>query len=160
VLFGQHGGGHQHGDLLGFTDRQKGGPQGHFGFSVAHIPADQAVHGGGAAHVLEHIFDGLELVRGLFIGKVRLEVCKMAVGRAVSVPGVDLSLGVDLEQFTGDFFRRLAHLSPWPAPRSARPFCPGPASCPPPPCTSGSGPCGPRAGRGGRHPGRQRAESR
>jgi hypothetical protein len=32
VLFGQYGGGHQHGHLLGFTDRQKGGPQGHFGF--------------------------------------------------------------------------------------------------------------------------------
>ena len=104
MLFGQYRGGHQHGYLLGFADGQKRGPQGHLGFAIAHVSAYQAVHGLRVAHVLEHIFDGLALVRSFIIGKVRLEVGKVAVDRTVAMPGVDLALGVDLEQLTGDFF--------------------------------------------------------
>ena len=39
VLLGQDGGGHQHGHLLAGEHRLKGGPQGHLGFAVAHVPA-------------------------------------------------------------------------------------------------------------------------
>ena len=105
MLFGQHRGGYQHGHLFGFADGQKRRPQGHLGFPIAHVSAYQTVHGPGVAHVIELIFDGLELVRGLLVRKVSLEVGKLTVGSTIAMAVVDISLGIDLEQLTGDFFR-------------------------------------------------------
>ena len=81
MLFGENGGRNQHGGLFAVIDRQKGGPQCDLGFAVAHIAAYQAVHGGRFLHVVDHVPDGFELIRGLFIGKSRLEFLDIAVGR-------------------------------------------------------------------------------
>ena len=43
VLLGQHGGGHQQGCLLALQHALHDGPEGHLGFAVAHVPAEQAV---------------------------------------------------------------------------------------------------------------------
>jgi hypothetical protein len=47
VLPGQHGGGAQQGGLLAVQYALHGGPEGHLGLAVAHVAAQQAVHGRG-----------------------------------------------------------------------------------------------------------------
>ena len=44
VLFGEHGGGHEDGDLFAAGDGLEGGADGDLGFAEADIAADQAVH--------------------------------------------------------------------------------------------------------------------
>ena len=67
VLLGQDRRGHQDRHLLSVHHGPEGGAQGHLGFAEAHIPANQAVHGLLAAHVLLHVRDGLNLIRRLLV---------------------------------------------------------------------------------------------
>ena len=106
MLLGQQRGGGQQGDLLATGHGHKGGAQRDLGFAKAHIATDQAVHGAGADHVLNHAVDGGLLIGGFFeaeiIGK------GFVVLRAVT-EGVPLTrgpAGVDVQQLGG----RVAHL--------------------------------------------------
>ena len=69
VLLGQNGGGHQKSHLLAVLHRLEGRPDGDLGFSVAHVPADQAVHDFCAFHVLLGGGDGGKLVLRFLKGK-------------------------------------------------------------------------------------------
>ena len=51
VLEGEDGGGREHGDLLVVVDGFEGGAHGDFGFAVADVAAEQAVHGLRGFHV-------------------------------------------------------------------------------------------------------------
>ena len=106
MLLRQDRRGHQHGDLLAVVDRQEGGPQGHLGLAVADVPADQPVHGSRLLHVLQHLVDGLELIRRFFVGKPGLEIPEIAVGRTEGEPGLDLALRVKLQELAGHLLRR------------------------------------------------------
>ncbi len=65
VLLRQDRGGHQHGHLLAVHGRLERGPQRHLGLAVAHVAADEPVHGLIRGHVGQDVLDGLDLVRGL-----------------------------------------------------------------------------------------------
>ena len=59
MLLGQHRGGHQNGGLLAVQDALHDGPEGHLRFAVAHVAAEEAVHGPGLFHVLFDVGNGL-----------------------------------------------------------------------------------------------------
>ena len=67
VLEGEDGGGREHGDLLVVADGLEGGAHGDFGFAVADIAAEQAIHGELRLHVALDVGDGLALVVGLVV---------------------------------------------------------------------------------------------
>ena len=52
VLLGEDGGGHEDGDLIAVLDGFEGGAHGDFGFAVADVAAEEAVHRPGRVHVL------------------------------------------------------------------------------------------------------------
>ena len=82
VLLGEDGGGHQHHRLLAGLGRLEGGAQRHLGLAVAHVAADEAVHGVRRLHVVLDLVDGLRLVLGLLVGEGLLEAAhQLAVGR-------------------------------------------------------------------------------
>ena len=74
MLLGQHGGGHQDGDLFAVHDRLEGGPQGHLGLAVAHIAADQAVHRAGVLHIMLDFGDDAQLVLGFHVGEAGFQL--------------------------------------------------------------------------------------
>ncbi len=82
VLKGEDGGGSEDGDLLGVGDGFEGGAHGDFGFAVADVAAEEAIHRRGAFHVALDVGDGEVLVWRFFefegVFKFALEV---AVGR-------------------------------------------------------------------------------
>jgi len=59
VLLGQHRGGYQDGGLLAVQDALHHRPQGHLRLAVAHIAAQQPVHGYGLFHIRLDLPDGL-----------------------------------------------------------------------------------------------------
>ena len=65
VLLGQDGGGHQDGGLLSVQDALHHRPEGHLRLAVAHVAAQQPVHGPGLLHVRLDLRDAPELVVGL-----------------------------------------------------------------------------------------------
>ena len=67
VLESEHGGGREYGYLLAVLHGFEGGAHGDFCFAVAHIAAEQAVHGGGGFHILLDGGDGGELIVGLAV---------------------------------------------------------------------------------------------
>jgi len=67
VLFRQHRGGHQDRHLLAVHGGHERGPHRHLGFAVAHVAANQAVHGRIRDHIRQHVGDGLQLVRRFLI---------------------------------------------------------------------------------------------
>ena len=74
VLLGQDGGGHQDGGLLPVQDALHHRPEGHLRLAVAHVAAQQPVHGAGALHVRLDLGDAPELVLRLRIGEGLLEL--------------------------------------------------------------------------------------
>ena len=59
VLLGQHRGGYQNGGLLAVQNALHHRPQGHLRLAVAHIAAQQPVHGYGLFHIRLDLPDGL-----------------------------------------------------------------------------------------------------
>jgi hypothetical protein len=106
MLLGQQRGGRQNGDLLATGHGDKRGAQGHLGLAKTHVAADQAVHGAGADHVLDHAVDGGLLVGGFFkakvVGKGLVVVGRVAEGMSFACGAA----GVDVQQLGG----RIAHL--------------------------------------------------
>ena len=142
VLLGEHRGGHQHGDLLAVHDRLEGGAQRHLGLAVAHVAADQAVHGLGPLHVPLHVADGLQLVGRLVVGEGRLEL--LLPGR-VDREGV--ALAGPAAPRTGARARRPSRgrwpaPAPWPSPSRCPPADPGPGRRRPTPRPRTAGPGG------------------
>ena len=98
VLLGQHGGGHQNGRLLAVQNTLHHRPQGHLRLAVAHIAAQQAVHGNGLFHIALDFHNGPQLVSRLLIVK---GVLKLPLPRAVGGKGkarLPLPLGIQLDQ--------------------------------------------------------------
>ena len=96
VLFGQQRRGREEGHLLAARHSHEGRAQRHLGLAKAHIAADQAVHGAGADHVLDHRVDGGILVGRFFkaevVGKGLVVLRAVAEGMAFArrTPGVDV----------------------------------------------------------------------
>ena len=74
VLLGQDGGGHQDGRLFAVQHALHHRPEGHLRFAVAHVAAQQPVHGPGLFHVRLDLGDALELILRLRIGEGLLKL--------------------------------------------------------------------------------------
>ncbi|OQA24241.1 MAG: hypothetical protein BWY59_02298 [Verrucomicrobia bacterium ADurb.Bin345] len=74
VLLGEDGRRDQHRDLPSVHDGLERGAHCDFRFAVAHVAADEAVHGPPALHVGLHIGDGAGLVGGFLVGERRFEL--------------------------------------------------------------------------------------
>ena len=109
VLEAEDGGGREHRDLLAVLHGLEGGAHGHFGFAVAHVAAEQAIHGRGRFHVVLDGANGGELVVGLVVveGVFELLLEFVVVGEGGALRGV--ALGVELEQLGGHVLHGLAH---------------------------------------------------
>ena len=101
MLLGQDRGGHQHGHLLLVHDGLERGPQRDLRLAVAHIAADQPVHGLGLLHVLLHLPHRLDLVRSLGVGEGGLQLLLPDGVRREGKTGEDLPGGVQLQQVLG-----------------------------------------------------------
>ena len=100
VLLGEDRGGHQHQDLLALGRGLEGCPQGNLGLAVAHVAADQAVHGPGGFHVGLDLLDGLTLVGCLHVGEALFELAlPVRIGLEL-VPGAPTTLGIEAQQLT------------------------------------------------------------
>ena len=87
MLEGEDGGGREDGDLLAVLHGFEGGAHGDFGFAVADVAAEQAVHGLCGLHVALDVGDGGELV----VGFVEVEgVLELALQLVVGREGVAL----------------------------------------------------------------------
>ena len=101
VLEGEDGGGGEDGDLFGVLHGFEGGAHGDFGFAVADVAAEEAVHGLGGLHVGLDVGDGGELVVGLVEVEGVFELAlHVGVGREGGADG-GFALGVELEQLGG-----------------------------------------------------------
>ena len=107
VLLRQHRGGHQHGHLLAVHGGLERGPHRHFGLAVAHVAANQPVHGLIRGHVRQDLLDGLLLVRGLGEFEGGLELPVYRVRRRKVVARQHPAQGIKLHQFPGDLLHRL-----------------------------------------------------
>ena len=109
VLEAEDGGRREDRDLLAVLHGLEGGAHGHFGFAVADIAAEQAVHGRGRFHVVLDGADGGELVVGLVVveGVFKLALEFVVVREGVALRGV--ALGIELEQLAGHVLHGLAH---------------------------------------------------
>ena len=142
VLHGEHRGGHQDRHLLAVHDRLEGGAQGNLRLAVAHVAADQPVHGLGPLHVPLHVADGLELVGRLVVREGRLELLLPGrVGRegvARGGPAAPRRGAAAPRPSRG----RWPAPAPWPWPRWCPPADPGPGARPPTPRPRSAGPDG------------------
>ena len=73
MLVGKHGGGHQHGHLLGIAGCLESGAHGHLGLSEAHVSTDQTVHRTGTFHIGLHVVGSLQLVGRVLIKERSLQ---------------------------------------------------------------------------------------
>ena len=74
VLEGEHGGGHEHGHLLGVGGGLECGAHGYLGLAEAHVAADEPVHWAVALHVGLDGAGGGELVGGVLVYKGCLQL--------------------------------------------------------------------------------------
>ena len=101
VLVGQHGGGHQNGRLLSFQYALHHRPQGDLCLAIAHITAEQPIHGHRPFHVRLDLLDTPELVIGFLKGKFILKFPLPRVVRVEGVPRLPLALGVEGDELLG-----------------------------------------------------------
>ena len=65
VLEAEYRCGSEHRDLLAVLHGLEGSAHGHFGFAVANVAAEKAVHGRGRFHIFLHGANGGDLIVGL-----------------------------------------------------------------------------------------------
>ncbi len=120
VLLSQDGGGDQNHDLFAVQRRLEGRPQRHLGLAVAHVAAEEPVHGLRGLHVVLDGIDGPSLVLGLLVGEGLLEAhLPLAVfGEAMTERG--LTERVQMQQLPRHLTGGLAH----PALEVLPGFCP------------------------------------
>ena len=116
VLPGQDGGGHQDSGLLPVQDAFHNGPEGHLGLAVAHISAQQPVHGPGLLHVPLDLGDAAELVVGLGVLELLLKLVHPGRVGGKGVARLALALGVELDEALGQVLDRLFRLAFGPLP--------------------------------------------
>jgi len=98
MLFGEHGGGGEQGDLTTAHDALEGRPDGHFGFTESDVAADEAVHRPSAFHVAFDFGNGAQLIRRFFIHEAIFKFpLPFAVGR-MRGPAASLTLGLHRKQ--------------------------------------------------------------
>ena len=98
MLLGEDGGGREEGRLSAVEHTLHRRAQGDLGLAVAHVAAEQAVHGSGAFHVGLYLADAAELVVGLLKAEALL---KLVLPDAVGREGVALlsrARGIELYQ--------------------------------------------------------------
>ena len=110
MLFGQNCGGAEQHDLAAARGGPERGAQGDLRLAEAYIAADQTVHGLGQVHVVKHVLNGPQLVRGFLKTEARLKFAEQFIGRAVSIAFAHPALGVNFHQVVGDFFNGLLGL--------------------------------------------------
>ena len=127
VLPGQHGGGHQHRRLLAVQHALHHGPEGHLRLAIAHVAAQQPVHGGGALHVPLDLPDAPQLVVGLGVFKLLLKFPLPGGVGGEGIARLALPLGVQGDEPLGQVFYRLAGLAlglfPVAAPQTGELLC-------------------------------------
>ena len=102
MLHGQDSGSHSDGYLLAsIDDRFEGCTHGHFSLAVAHVSADQTVHGFLGQHILFDVCNGSELVFGLAEGKLFFKGGEVFAIGLIREASLDLAAGVDMEQLGG-----------------------------------------------------------
>ena len=94
VLLRQNRGRHQHGNLIAILHRFERRSQRDFGFAVANIAADQAIHRARFFHIALDIFQRPQLVVGFGKRKTILKFALPVGIRAVGVTGYGLASGV------------------------------------------------------------------
>ena len=105
VLLGEHGRRHQNGRLPPVEHALHHRAQGDLGLAVAHVAAQEAVHGHGLFHIGLDLIDASQLVVRLRIAEVLL---KLRLPRAVGRKGVALraaARGVERGELLGHAFR-------------------------------------------------------
>jgi len=119
VLLGEHGGGHQHGDLFAVLAGLEGGADGDLGFAKAHVAADQPVHGVVVGHVGLDRGDGGGLVVGFVEGEGVFKLAlPLGVG-GVADAGLGGAGGLHPQQLSGEVFDRVGDLVFLPLPLAA-----------------------------------------
>jgi hypothetical protein len=92
---------HEHGNLLAVLHRLERGADRHLGLAVAHVAADQPVHGRGGLHVDARVLDGLELVGRLVVRERGLQLFLPHGVGLERMAGQRAARGVGLEQLLG-----------------------------------------------------------
>jgi hypothetical protein len=104
MLESENGCRREHGDLLAVGNRLECGAHRHFGFTVADVAAEQAIHRRGLFEILFDVGDGSALVGGFF----ELEgVFEFALPGAIRSKGEalgGLALGVKSQQLVSHVF--------------------------------------------------------
>ena len=101
VLFGQHGGRHEHGHLAAVVDRLEGGADRQFGLAVADVAADEPVHGPRPPHVGLDLGQTGQLVGRLLVGERRLELVLPVRVRRQGDAGLGLTQGLQANHVAG-----------------------------------------------------------
>src|SRR5215471_2559371 len=112
-------GGSKNSDLLVIGDGFEGGAHGDFGLAIAHVAAEEAIHGGRLFEVLRDVADSGDLV-GRFLELER--VCKLALPIAIGRKGKTLSglaFGVKSEELVGHVLEGFADAGLARSPRRA-----------------------------------------
>ena len=106
VLAGQYRGGHQNGRLLAVQHALHDGPEGHLRLAVAHVAAQQAVHGPGLLHVVLDLRNAAQLVVGLRVLELLLEFPHPGGVGGEGETGQPLPLGIELDEPLGQVGHR------------------------------------------------------
>ena len=106
----QDGGWHQNSGLLAVQDALHNGPEGHLGLAVAHVAAEQPVHGPGQLHVLFDLGNAAQLVVGLAVLKLLLKLLHPGRVRGKGEARLPLPLGIELDESLGQVGHRPAGL--------------------------------------------------
>ena len=101
MLLGQDGGGGQYRRLLPVQDALHHRPQGHLRLAVAHVPAQEPVHGHRLFHILLDLRDTAQLVVGLRVVEGLLEFQLPGRIRRKGETGAALPLGVQGDEPLG-----------------------------------------------------------
>jgi len=109
VLEGQHRGGREHGHLPPGADRLERGAHGHLGLAVAHVAAEQAIHGAGRFHVALDVLNGRPLVRRLLELEHVFELPLPVVVGGKGEAGGRRTAGVQPDQLVGHVLEGFLH---------------------------------------------------
>ncbi len=108
VLLDEQGRRHEHGNLLAVLDRLERRTHRHLGLAVAHVAADEPVHGDRLLHIGFDFIDGGELVGGLHVVEGVFKLTLPRGVRAEGVPGGGAAGRIQVDELAGDLLDRSA----------------------------------------------------